>query len=303
MSPLVIFAQIIIPITILIAIGFVLDKAFQLDIQTLTRVGFYVLTPAVVFTSIVNSTLTRDDMTLIAEHAASHMLLMGLIGAALFSLRLFREQRTVLSLGAMFYNAGNYGFPLMLLAFGDWAVGVIAIVLLVQTFLMFTVGLFALIGGEVGVRGAVSRFLKLPVLYALLLGSVMRAFDLSLPPQLGMPVERISDAFIALALITLGAQLARVELAGELPSISAITVVRLIVSPLLAAALVLLLGIPQDMGAVLVLGAGLPAAVNIFIMAREFDSEAEFASQMVFWTTVLSAITIPIVLYIINAVS
>lgn len=300
MSLLTIFSTIIIPIVVLAAIGFVLDRAFQLDIQTLTRVGFYVFTPAIAFSTITGSELTSAEMLTIASFAVAHMVAMALLAVGLFSFKPFNDQRLVLGFGAVFFNAGNYGFPLMLLAFGEWAVGVIAIVLVVQIIFLYTVGLFLLIRAEMGVRGALDRLLRMPVLYAVLLAFVVRAFDLELIPQVAIPLERLSEAFIAMALITLGAQLSRSELAGEAASVSALVLVRLLASPLIAAALVVLLPISPEMAPVLVLGAGLPVAVNVFIMAREFDRRPEFASQIVFWTTVLSAATIPLLLALIR---
>lgn len=301
MSPLAIFSDIIIPLIVLLAIGFALDRAFKLDITTLTRVGFYVFTPAIAFSTITGSTLTTADILAVAGFAAAHMLVMALLAAGLFSFKPFVEQRTALGFGAVFFNAGNYGFPLMLLAFGEWAVGVIAIVLVVQAAALYTFGLFILIRDEEGLRGSVARLLKMPVLYAVVLGFILRAFDLALIPQLAMPLERLADAFIAMALITTGAQLSRSDFKGDMPAVSAIVLVRLIASPLVAAALVLAVDVPARMAPVLVVGAGLPVAVNVFIMAREFNRKPEFASRMVFWTTVLSAVTIPLLLFVIRS--
>ncbi|HQE20089.1 MAG TPA: AEC family transporter, partial [Aggregatilineales bacterium] len=265
MSPLTIFSDIIAPIVVLLGIGFALDRAFHLDITTLTRVGFYVFTPAIAFATIVESSLTAADIATVAGFAAAHMLIMALLAAGLFSLRPFVEKRTVLGFGAVFFNAGNYGFPLMLLAFGEWAVGVIAIVLLVQTILMYTLGLFALIGDEEGLRGSIIRLLKMPVLYAVALGFVLRAFDLELIPALAMPLERLAQAFVPMALITTGAQLSQSDFRGDVPEVSAIVLVRLIASPLIAAALAVALGVPARMAPVLIVGAGLPVAVNVFV--------------------------------------
>ncbi len=300
MSPLTIFSDIIAPIVVLLGIGFALDRAFHLDITTLTRVGFYVFTPAIAFATIVESSLTAADIATVAGFAAAHMLIMALLAAGLFSFRPFVEKRTALGLGAVFFNAGNYGFPLMLLAFGEWAVGVIAIVLLVQTILMYTLGLFALIGDEEGLRGSVARLLKMPVLYAVGLGFVLRAFDLQLIPALAMPVERLAQAFVPMALITTGAQLSQSDFRGDVPEVSAIVLVRLVASPLIAAALAVVLDVPACMAPVLIVGAGLPVAVNVFVISREFNRKPEFASRMVFWTTVLSAVTIPLLLLVLG---
>ena len=53
--------------------------------------------------------------------------------------------------------------------------------------------------------------------------------------------------------------------------------------------------------ALCVVAGGLPTAVNVFIMAAEYKRDEAIAGQMIFWTTALSAVTIPIILYLIRA--
>ena len=50
-----------------------------------------------------------------------------------------------------------------------------------------------------------------------------------------------------------------------------------------------------------VISAGLPVAVNVFILSAEYRRDEELASQMVFWTTILSAITLSVLLAIAGA--
>ncbi len=290
-----IFYTILLPIFVLMGIGFALDKVFRLDIQTLTRLGFYVFSPAVVFLMLVDSELQAGDLLWITGYTAAHAAVMAALSLALFSARPFAAKRAVLVYGSIFYNAGNYGFPLMLLAFGQEAVGVIAIVLVVQIAVMFTVGL-PFFTGERELGRSLLRLAKTPVVYAVLLGLVLRGLDLDLSGPLAMPINRLGDAFIAMALLTLGAQLARSRFSGDGLSLVAGVAVRLVASPLVAVALVALLGLPADMRPVLIVGAGLPVAVNVSILATEFDRAPEFTSQIVFWTTLLSAVTIPALL-------
>jgi hypothetical protein len=45
-------------------------------------------------------------------------------------------------------------------------------------------------------------------------------------------------------------------------------------------------------GPVLIIAAGMPVAVNVFILAAEYDQDSRLASQSIFWTTALSALTL-----------
>ncbi len=299
MSPLTIFWSIVLPVFILLAVGFALDKAFRLDITTLVRINFYVFSPAIVFLTLVKSNLQASDILSIVGFTVVHEVILAAIAFGLFSLRPFVEKRTVLTYGAVFYNSGNYGFPLMLLAFGPGAVGVIAIVLVVQIIFLFTVGMLSFVGGQ-SARESLGRLLRTPVIYAVILGLALRGLGINLEGPLVTPIDRLGEAFIAMALLTLGVQLARSPFAGDALRVSSVSVLRLAVSPLLAAGLAALLRLPAEIGMVLVVGAGLPVAVNIFILATEFNHDAEFASRIVFWTTLLSVLTIPVLLWLVQ---
>jgi hypothetical protein len=300
MSPLSIFAQIVLPVFVLIGLGTLLDRAFKLDIYTLTKVNFYLFTPAMVFIKLLGSSLQSHEVASIVLVALAHYSVMYALSMGLFSLKPFAGQRTVLTFGSIFYNAGNYGFPLTLLAFGEEAVGVIAVVLLVQVVLLYTVGLLLFGAEQEGLQQSLARLFRLPVVYAVPVGLALRALQVDLPDVIAIPLDHVGDGFVAMALLTLGAQLSRSTHDGQAGALSAVSIMRLVVSPLVAAALVWVFQPGAEIGRVLILGAGLPVAVNVYIMANEFQRQADLASRTVFWTTLLSAVTIPLVLMLIR---
>jgi len=301
MSPLNILFNITLPIFVLVGIGVILDKAFDVDLRTLTRLVFYVFSPAIVFDTLVQSSLSLSELASIGLYATLHALVMFAVGFGLFSLKPFRDRRTILTLGSVFINSGNYGFPLMLLAFGDYGLSVIAVVLMTQVVLLNSGGLLFLLGDSSTVGQSVKETFKLPVTYALILGFIVRGIGLKLPTLLTIPLEHFTTGYIAVALLTLGVQLHRSEIAGDMLPMAGIVGVRLLISPLVAAGLALLLGFSANLTAVLIVAAGLPVAVNVFILANEFNRNPSFASRAVFWTTLLTAITIPVLLLIVGA--
>lgn len=301
MSPLHILLNITLPIFVLVGIGVVADRAFNFDLKTLTRLIFYVFSPAIVFDTIVQSSLSVSELLSIGLYATLHAIVMFAIGFGLFSLKPFHNRRTILTMGSVFINSGNYGFPLMLLAFGNFGLSVIAVVLMTQVVLLNSLGLFFFLGDRSPVRETLKEIVRLPVIYALILGFIVRGIGLELPTLISVPLEHFTTGYIALALVTLGVQLGRSEVIGDLLPMGGIVGVRLLLSPLVAAGLALALNFSPELTAVLIVGAGLPAAVNIFVLATEFDRNPSFASRMVFWTTLLTAITIPALLLIVGA--
>jgi predicted permease len=74
--------------------------------------------------------------------------------------------------------------------------------------------------------------------------------------------------------------------------------VRLVVSPLLAVLMVRIFHVPEPLSTILILASGFPVAVNVFILATEYRKDREFASQSIFWTTILSAFTLSLLVYL-----
>ena len=291
---------IMLPIFVLIGIGVLFDKLFHPNVRTLTRLTFYVITPAVLLDMTAGSNLQAGEILKISLYAIAHSAVMFVFATAFFSVRPLRDKRALLTCASMFYNAGNYGIPLMLLAFGDQGVSVIGIILMIQALVMFTAGVLILGDGETSLTQSFTRFLKIPMIYAIIIGLALRALHVELGGPVKIVLDHLVGGFVPVSLVTLGIQLSQSQVGQDFGSISAAAGARLLLSPLVAAGLVLLLGFDQSIAAVLVLGAGLPIAVNVYILAIEFDREPVFASLMVFWTTVMSAISIPLLLLLIK---
>ncbi len=295
-----IFTTIVLPLFVLIGAGFIAGKIFRLDIPTLSKINFYVFTPAVIFAMVLDSNLQAGEILGVGVFSVIHAAILYIAAVIVFSIKPLAEKRMILSFGSVFYNAGIYGIPLMLMAFGEDAVSVIAIVLTVQALLFFTVGLLLFEADRAKPREIFSKLLKYPVLYAILLAFVLRALQVELPSLIRVPLDHLVNGFIAIALVTLGAQLSQGKVGGNPVMILAITVMRLLISPLVAVGLIYLFHFEQSINAVLIVGAGLPVAVNTYILAVEVGREADFASRMVFWTTLISAGSIPLLLLLVR---
>ena len=79
-------------------------------------------------------------------------------------------------------------------------------------------------------------------------------------------------------------------------------VIRLLLSPAIAFAIVTLLGIEGIIAQVIVIAMGAPTAVNVALMSIEYDNKPEFASQAVLTSTVLSAVTLTMVIILVQLV-
>jgi len=292
-----VFFTIVFPVFVLIGFGVLMDRLFTIDVQTLSKFNFYLLLPALLFVAILRSDLDPTMFATIVGFTILHHLLMLGVGWGIFSIARYRQRRPVLVLGSMYYNAGNYGLPLVGLAFGPQALSVAAIILMTQNLFGFILGLW-LIGDEDQTwRDVVRNFLTVPSLYTIAAALLFSAFDLQLPQPLAVPVEHLANALIPMALLMLGVQLSRGKITGRFADVAAVSVVRLIGSPLVAIALVavwaaLISPTILAFAPVLVLVAAVPVAVTVYVLSIEYERNPNLASQMIFWTTLLSAFTV-----------
>ncbi|OGS19813.1 MAG: hypothetical protein A3J83_01240 [Elusimicrobia bacterium RIFOXYA2_FULL_40_6] len=294
-----IFMNISIPVFFIIAVGYLMEKKFKLNMRTLSDLNFYVFVPALIFVKMLDSDLQPSRAIGILLFYVVHFSILFAISFILFSPKGIKQKRTTLTLCTVFHNAGNYGIPLMLLAYGAEGVSVIAIIMIALNLLCFTVGVFMMESEHKDLGKTLINLLKIPVIYAILFGFAFRFFHLKPPQQIMIPVGHLADGLIAVALLTLGAQLALSKLEKDLKFVSLGIFMRLAVSPILAAILVPFFKFTGNIGPIMILSSGLPVAVNAYLLAAEYDNEPELASQLVFWSTVLSAFSIPIIIYFI----
>lgn len=291
MNTFQIFWQVIFPVFFIILVGALLERTLTLDISTLTRINFYAFVPALVFVKMLQADLSLLTMGTIALFVILHSALLMGLAVLLYRHPVFAPYRKVLHLAALLTNAGNYGIPFVLLAFGDRYASVSALIFLLQNLMTFTVGILLMESGQTHRVHLLRSIIRLPVLYALTVALLLNALSLNLPRPLMIPLDYMANALVPVALLTLGTQIGTGITRSPLGLLAVPIALRLIVAPMLALALLPLFGLPADIGKVLVATAGLPIAVNVFILSAQYRTQETFASQVVTLSTLLSAVT------------
>jgi predicted permease len=202
----------------------------------------------------------------------------------------------------MLINTGNYGFPLIDLTFQGNPIATASqvIIVLAQNIVGSTAGVYQASAGHASRRTALLSIVRMPILYAMALGAFLRFASFRLPDFLLVPLQYLDNTFIGIALITLGVQLAEVKLKEGIGRVLATSTVKLLTTPLLGFALVLLLGIKGLLAQALIVGISTPVAVNAAVFAREFDNEPAYTAQVVAVTTVLCTLTLPVVIWFVR---
>jgi malate permease and related proteins len=113
-------------------------------------------------------------------------------------------------------------------------------------------------------------------------------------------VALVGDAAVPLLLIILGLQLAETGRIGEGPKVALATVMRLGLSVPLAVGLSYLLSLDDLSTKLAVMLSSMPTAVNVTILAIEFNIRPRFVSSVVVVSTAASVFTLTLILVLLG---
>lgn len=287
-----IVASDILPVFVIAGAGFLLSRLTQVDVRTMARVIFNVLSPALVFTLMVTSTLSLADFGRMALFCVLVTVAAALASAAVGkALHLDRASLIGFVLAVAFSNSGNYGLPVVMFAFGREALTHASVYFVTSSILMYTAGVFLAASGRRTLRESFVGIAKVPAVWGVLAAAVVMIGGLQVPEPLMRPVSLLTDASLPMMLLVLGMQLGQAGLPEHRAPLAAAVLLSLLVTPAIAIALAsaLLAGPAFQAG---VLQASMPAAIVTTIIALEFDVAPRFVTSVVFLSTLLSPITL-----------
>ena len=138
-----VFTDNILPILLVVALGFGLRRRLQFDKRSLARVVFNGLSPCLVFVSLVNSELSGDEFARLFLYTVGMVAMTGVLAwlTGRF-LRFPTPRQAALMLTVMFVNTGNYGLTLAELRYGAPGLSRAIVYYVTSTSLVYTVGVF-----------------------------------------------------------------------------------------------------------------------------------------------------------------
>jgi malonate transporter len=270
---------------------------------------FYFALPAFLFNLVATSQLKNIlNAPFVAAYLSAGFSVF--VVAALLGRLLFKVQPGEAALqgsAAVLGNTGYMGLPLVAAVFGEEAAIplVLGLTLEVTLIIPFTIALVEATKGPGGwsrvpssVTGALARN---PLIVAIFAGALISALGLGLPT----PVENFTDLLGGTAgpcaLFALGATLAGRSLSAGLGEVSYMTSFKLFVHPSAMWLTTQLFDVAPLWAAVAVLGASLPVAANVFILARQYDTYVDRISSAILLSTVVSVVTVSTLLAVIDS--
>ncbi|HRW13412.1 MAG TPA: AEC family transporter [Syntrophomonas sp.] len=302
----------IIPILVLVILGYLLGKKFELSIYTLSKLNFFIFVPAFIFVNLYTTSIPQDMLKVVA--AVILLLLLNMIMVLIYAkIRGFHEgYKNAFTNSVLFANTGNIGVPLITLVFSSppffvngtapylaLALTAQVMVLVVQDTAMNTLGFFYASKANTHWKNSVLKVLKMPAIYCVLLAVILKSvpYDITLSP-VWPALEYAKNALVSVALITLGVQLSMTTFALKNPDAYMSALMRLLVSPVLALFVIHMLDLQGVVAQVVMITAALPTAVNTALIAVECDNYPDFASQAVMISTFLGALSLVLIIFL-----
>ena len=287
---------------ILIMIGFMIRRVKLIDhdgSKTLSNVLLLLVNPVL----IMNSFLTVEyDVSKVRNLFVTFLFavlthLLGIIASRL--LLSGREDDTrIARYSAVYSNCGFMGIPLINSVLGAEGVFYITAYLVVFNFLTWTHGLI-LITGDASPK-QLARGLRSPVMFTMLAGMIFYFFRIHIPANIGSALIYVANMNTPLGMFVAGAALAEAHPLEALKKkqVYLVALAKLIIMPVLAAAVMLPFHPADVVYYTVVAAAASPVATTCTMMALRYDKNYHYASELYVVTTMMSMLTIPAVMAI-----
>jgi len=273
-------------------LGFIwIRRGLDYPVAFVTKLVFNIGTPALVLASLSGADI--DASSFGRTMLATALVLISMGALAFVLAKLLRRDWRVLLAPTMYPNTGNMGLPVVLYAFGESGFAFGITVMVTVSLFQFTLGTMLASRGN-----PLKSLVKTPTVYAIVISMALLLTDTELPLWLDNSVDLISGFTVPLMLITLGVSLASIQV-KSLRSGIGFSLLRIPLAALTAWGIGTWLALPPAALAILVLQMSMPVAVFNYLFAQKAQREPAYVASLVFCSTLLSLIYLPILLAIL----
>lgn len=281
-------ADVIVPVFLIVAIGYGYARRRPTDMSAFNRIALDVLAPLLTYSALASRDFALGEHLALLGAGAALILGCGLLAWPLA--KAFGAQPRTLVPVVMFNNSGNMGLPLALLAFGPANFGAAVALFAVGNLLHFSLG-----ARITSARARTRDLLLSPLMIATALG-FFSAWSGLRPPELLMSgMKLLGDASLPLMLFALGVRLTALTREGmALGLLGALA--RPLIGLALGLALAWALGLEGAARGQLLLFSALPPAVIQYMLADRYHQEPEKVAASIMVGNALAVVFVPLAL-------
>jgi predicted permease len=295
------------PLFVLIVLGYILKKKdfiSEIFIIISNRMIFYIFLPITIFVSIYNTDLSELTSMKFALFALGSTTLSFVVTWAI-AVFFIKDKRILGAFvqGAFRANTVFIGLPLMRNLAGD--IGMARFALIIALVMPIT-NVFAILVLSVNSENEkkieliplVFTIIKNPLFIATILGILVAGFNINLPVIATRALDDLSHVTTPLALICLGGGITFLGFDKKFKYSVIASAIKIFILPILFTIAAYAFGFREiDLAAFMILG-GVPSAIIGYAMVVEMDGDAYTASNIVLISTLFSAFTLTLFIYV-----
>lgn len=304
---LILSFNIVLPIFLILSLGYMLKKLNILDEQTsknMNSVNFKLFLPALLFYNVY-----KTDLSVVFN---PKLLTFSIISVILVFLLLFiiipllekdNRKRGVIIQGIFRSNFVIFGVPVCEALFGQAATGVASMVIAVVVPLFNFLAVICLEiyrGGNINFKKIIKGILSNPLIIASAIGLLFIYFKIELPTPIEKTVNDISKIATPLAFILLGSSFKFSTFSAYIKQLLITVLGKLIIVPAITLYIAALIGFRDIELTCLLSVFASPTAVSSYTMAQQMDGDDFLAGQIVVFTSILSIITVFLWIFILK---
>jgi predicted permease len=297
----------LVPVFALIMLGWLLRRANFPDAgfwPPLERLTYFVLFPALLFNALAGADLRgAPTLTLGLVLAAMMTVMAGALVAVQAAVNMNGPAFTSLFQGAVRWNS-FVALAAINALFGREGLALAAVAIAVMVPLANAFSVLALVrygsgGGEATWRNIAEQIARNPLIQACAAGIVVQALSIPVPAVVLTLAKMLGDASLALGLFAVGASLNLGVARIEAVSLSAAAGLKLVATPLLAAALCWVAGLDGAARGCVLICAAVPGAASSYILAKQLGGDALLMSGIATVQTLVAIATMPAMLWLL----
>lgn len=314
---MLVILDIVLPVFGILALGYLAARQRYLSdgaAKIVAEFAFKVAMPAMLFRAMLAiGPLPGAPWKLVATYLACIAILWTLaILVTRVTLGRPAMDAPAIAMGFCFGNTVMLGVPLAVTAFGQEAAAPIALLISVDTPLLWIIATFHIetarrsAGPEEGsawraMRGVLIDLARNPIVLPLIIGSLWRLTELGIPRIADRLLEIVGAAAVPTALFALGMSLAAYEIKGQMRTLSSIVLAKLAVFPIVAYLLATyVFELPPLWRAIIILFAAMPVGANAFLFAIRYERAVNSISASIAVSTALAVATSAVILYFLR---
>ncbi len=307
MENLLLSFNVVAPLIVYMLVGALLRKSGVMNegaMRSANNIIFYATLPLMCYRAVAASDLAAMLETPYLLYMAAGIIVIYALTAWIVP-RFCKDDRRrgVLILGVFRSNDAIFGLAVAAALLGENNLGMmsIGISLCVPLYSLFSVIAMERYRGErVKVGKVLLRIITNPIILGCLAGFVVNLLNITLPTVLQKPIDGLASITSPLAFVILGGTISFAAVKKNGAAITAVSLLRLLIIPIVIVGSFLLLGFRGEYIIVALIIFGAPVAMVTYTMALSMQADDELAGTLVAVTSVLSIITMFLFIFVLK---